>query len=253
MQLVNVILLENENVLLFPSETLYDYLIMSECVDKTDFAKENPPLIILEKIQTTDINEIDNYVKKYMQYYGINHVRGGSYTSITKTQYEELQREFANSETIELLNSLKYVVYNQKTYTIDRNMVTEIEWLSDTIKLKSTITLYKKNYPQIIIEPLLFDKSTCDRYKELVAVLSCLHEKANFAKIKYEYVHHLIDPAEIFDKFIYATPTIDENSAEIASKLCDYFEYLSYCIINKCDELEFEISHAGIYADLNEK
>jgi hypothetical protein len=222
---------------------VYDYQIMQECVEQTDFAKENPPLIILEKLQITDINEIDTHVKKYMQYYGINHVRGGSYTSITQTQSEELQREFANSETIELLNSIKYVVYNKKTYTIDRNLITEIQWLSDTIKLKSTIALYTKNYPQIIIEALLFDKSIYDRYKELITILSSLHEKTNVAKMKYECFDHLVNPAEIFDRFIYATPTIHENDTEIATKLCDYFEYLTYCIINKCDELEFDINH----------
>ena len=255
MKVVNVILLENENILFFTSENMYDYQIMNECVDQIDFAKKNAPLIILEKIQISDMNEIDNHVKKYMQHYGIKHVRGGSYTSITKTQYEELQREFANSETIELLNSLKYVVHNKKTYTIDRNLITEVKWLYDTIKLKSTIMLYKKNYPQIIIEPLLFDKSACDRYKELVAVLASLYEKKiNFVKTKYEYIHHLMNPAEIFDKFIYATPVIDQNDSEIAANLCDYFEYLIYCIINKCDELEFDINQWTIqYAEkLNE-
>jgi hypothetical protein len=246
MEIVNVILLENENILFFTSENMYDYLIMKESIDKTDFAKKNTPLIILEKIQITDINEIETHVKKYMQYYGIDNVVGGSYTATTKAQSEELQREFANSETIELLNSLKYYVHNRKTYTIDRNLITEIQWLSDTIKLKSTITLYTKNYPQIIIEQLLFDNSIYDRYKELILVLSSLHKKTNFAKTKYEHFDHLVNPDRIFDKFIHATQTIDQNDIEIASKLCDYFEYLSYCIINKCDELEFDINHCTI-------
>jgi hypothetical protein len=245
MQLLHVILLESENIILFESENIYDYQIMNECVDKCDFAKEHAPLSILEKIQIAETTMIDYYVKNYMQYYGINHVRGGSYMTVTNEQYEELKNEFKHTDAVKLLESLKYFAHNNVQYTIDRNVVEQIQWLSDSIKLKATVAYYKQKYQGMISGPfeLVFNnENVYPKYNKLLFYLDALHEKIPLLKkIECEYASYLTNPAEIFNKFIDADYCVSDDDILIANKLCDYFEYAAYCIINKCDELIFDI------------
>jgi len=243
MQLLHVILLENENIILFESENIYDYQIMNECVDKCDFAKEHAPLSIIEKIQITEPVMIDYYVKNYMQYYGIDHVRGGSYITVTSEQCESLKNEFKHAERLKLLESLKYFVHNETRYTIDRSVVEQIQWLSDTIKLKSSVLEYKQKYMGMICEPfdLVFNHDIYAKYNQLLIYLLALHEKIPLLKkIECEYATYTENPAEIFTKFIGVDYCVSDDDILIANKLCDYFEYAAYCIINKCDELEFD-------------
>ena len=246
MNMLNVILLENENVILFESESIYDYQIMNECIDKCDFAKEYKPLSIIEKIQITDPVMIDYYVKNYMQYFGINHVRGGSYMTVASEQYENLKHEFKNTDMVKLFESLKYFVHDGIQYTIDRSVVDQIEWLSDTIKLKATVVSYKNKYEGMICEPfdLLFNDTSHTKYNQLLVYLLTLHEKIGLLKKnECEYASYIDNPAEIFNKFIHSEYCVSDDDIQIANKLCDYFEYAAYCIINKCDELEFDIYH----------
>jgi len=246
MKLLNVILLEGENVLLFESESMYDYQIMNECIEHNDFAKEHKPLSILEKIQIAEPSMVDYYVKNYMQYFGINHVRGGSYDNVTTEQYENLQNEFKHLDIVHLLESLKYFVHDDARYTIDRKVIESIEWLSDTIKLKSTVFTYKQKYTQIIREPfdLVFNDDINAKYKQLLMYLMALHEKIPLVKkIECEYMLSIANPTEIFNKFIADDYCVSTDDILIANKLCDYYEYAAYCIINKCDELEFDINH----------
>jgi hypothetical protein len=249
MNILNVILLENENVVLFESANLYDYQIMNECIEMCDFAKEHKPLSIIEKIQITEPAMIDYYVKNYMQYFGINHVRGGSYMTITPEQYEILKTEFKHLDTVKLFENLKYFVRDGNKYTIDRNVIESIQWLSDTVKLKSTITQYENRYTRILQKSidLVFNDDIYTKYNELLLYLIALHEKIPKVKKYIEYLYHAANPSEIFNKFINSEYRVSENDIQIATKLCEYFEYAAYCIINKCDELEFDINNESIY------
>lgn len=246
MKLLNVILLEEENVILFESESMYDYQIMNDCIEQEDFAKEHKPLSILEKIKITEPTMIDYYVKNYMQYFGIDHVRGGSYMTVTPEQYERLKNEFKNSDMVKLFESLKYFVHDGVQYTIDRKVIESIEWLSDTIQLKSTVVYYKKKYEGMVSEPfdLLFSGDVTSKYDQLLVYLVALHEKIpNIKKIECEYDWYRSNPTEIFERFIRADCSVSDEDVKIANKLCDYYEYAAYCIINKCDELEFDINN----------
>jgi hypothetical protein len=245
MKLLNVILLEDENVFLFESESMYDYQIMNECIETCDFTKQYKPLSIIEKIQITEPSMVDYYVKNYMQHFGINHVRGGSYMTVTTEQYKSLQNEFKHLDIVQFFENLKYFVHEGVRYAIDRKVIESIQWLSDTIKLKSTVIAYKQKHTQIIREPfdLVFtDENVYPKYNQLLVVLNAVHEKIPLLK-KIECEFYVTNPAEIFNKFIADDYCISTDDILIANKLCDYFEYAAYCIINKCDELEFDINN----------
>ena len=66
----------------------------------SEFTRLYKPLKIVEYHQNCDNFDEDKYTKMYMQKYGIQNVRGGSYTSIqlSETDLLALQKELKSSE-----------------------------------------------------------------------------------------------------------------------------------------------------------
>lgn len=248
MNMLNVILLENENILFFESDSIYDYQIMSECVETIEFAKKHKPLIILEKIQITESLQVDDRVKYYMKFYGINHVRGGSYATISKEQYEEIRKEFCNLDALELFNSLKYFTHENNNYAIDRNTIVSIQWLMDSVYMKYNMDNYNKAYPHMIHVPmgLFFNDHGVQKYNHLMVELNAIYKKNISRKLDCEYSNYVENPSILFDRLLFSNTEMIYEEIHIAKSVCDYFEYLTYCIINKCDEMEFEINHYNV-------
>jgi hypothetical protein len=100
-----VIVLENEKWILHLSNRSEPEKIFMECKLLYSFTKNNNPLRIHESINITSELEVDMYVKKYMAFYGIENVRGGSYSNefladhLMRTLYHELGYSFPIIET----------------------------------------------------------------------------------------------------------------------------------------------------------
>jgi uncharacterized protein YneR len=242
--MLHVILLENENVILHTSDAKYDYQILSECAEKYEFANKNKPLLFLESIPITHDLDIDERVKYYMKYYGINHVRGGSYNDISNEQYEELMKEFSKNDTKILVDELKFFEYENTRYTIDRSIIDSIQWLMDTIQMKHDIYKYNETYPNTIIEPitLFFSEHGVKKYSSSLMGLYAISNKNINPKMQSEYADYIKNPSELFYPLFFSNIEITAQDISIAKSVCDYFEYLTYCIINKYEELEFDVS-----------
>ena len=245
MNMLHVILLENDNVILHKSSAKYDYEIMNECIENYEFAKKNKPVLFLERIPITENLDIDECVKHYMQYYGFEHVRGGSYTSVSNEQYHELMKEFSNKDATILLDDLKYFVHENTRYTIDRTIINSIQWLIDSIQIKYNIYKYNETYPNTMIQPitLFFSEDGVKEYRSLMIALNAIYKKNVNPKMASTYPDYIENPSVFFDSLFFSNEEIPYDHVAIAKSVCDYFEYLTYCIINKYEELEFDLSN----------
>jgi hypothetical protein len=97
MFLLHVLLLTEDKLFLHGSSTTTndDSVIMLECEIMHEYLRKYKPLRILESIVLRQTCEIDFIVKKHMKCYGIDNVRGGSYTAFELTNDEKkfIQRE----------------------------------------------------------------------------------------------------------------------------------------------------------------
>ena len=97
MFLLHVLLLTEDKLFLHGSstKTTDDSVIMLECEIMHEYLRKYKPLRILESIVLRQTCEIDFIVKKHMKCYGIDNVRGGSYTAFELTNDEKkfIQRE----------------------------------------------------------------------------------------------------------------------------------------------------------------
>lgn len=97
MFLLHVLLLTEDKLFLHGSSTTIndESVIMLECEIMHEYLQKYKPLRILESIALRQTCEVDFIVKKYMKCYGIDNVRGGSYTDFELTSDEKkfIQRE----------------------------------------------------------------------------------------------------------------------------------------------------------------
>jgi hypothetical protein len=94
-----VVELSNNKIFLFVT-TVYDNnkndkQIELECQLMYYFVRENLPIISSKSIKIIQDLEVDFFVKKYMRYYGIDNVRGGSYcnSELTTTEHQFISNE----------------------------------------------------------------------------------------------------------------------------------------------------------------
>lgn len=112
--LLYVILLKNDKIFLHLSRDVSEDQIMIEAAALFDFVKKNPPVKIIEIITIDNTFLIDYHVKKHMDCFGIDNVRGGSYSAeilpdyLIKTLHHELLMNnvdlLDNDETVDLVN-----------------------------------------------------------------------------------------------------------------------------------------------------
>jgi len=80
---IYVIELEEKNYFIHRANQKFSFEVLIECEIYYDFAKIHKPLYIVDTLLEKDSFHVNNLVKQYMKKYGIQCVRGGSYTDIT--------------------------------------------------------------------------------------------------------------------------------------------------------------------------
>ena len=126
---LHVVLLENDKLLLHVSIHNKDNVnnVLLECELIYKYALLYKPLRIVETIVICQNDEINFFVKKYMKYYGIDNVRGGSYTNnklISDEKNNIIYEQLQNMETKKLQsNIINDIVEKYKdidTWSVDK-------------------------------------------------------------------------------------------------------------------------------------
>ena len=144
-------------------------------IKNNNFVKLYAPISIYKIIENCDKYDLDKYVKKYMDIYGIDNVRGGSYINIklNKTERELIMNELQEKENIEYIEEeekqklieIKKEEEKQKVIDIGIKEIMEMEYEID----KEMVDNIKRK----------ISSNTCVLYN------SCNVNKVNFYKTAY--------------------------------------------------------------------
>ena len=152
-----IISLENNKWLLHLSRQSDESILFFECQIIYQYAKKNRPLCVDSVIEIDNILNIDFYVKKYMYEYGIDNVRGGSYSyDVLKEPFlKTLNHELSiHISTFENNNQLFQEIYD-KYINIKDKTILEIEYQKILKKVNSYDTL---KYKLQLIQYYSFDR-----------------------------------------------------------------------------------------------
>jgi len=247
-----------------------------KCEILYDFIK--PPFQVTHVLPISHILDVDVIVKKLMWQHGVENVRGGSYSSAVLTdgelqrlihEYDALEYSLlSDGKIIDKLDShhraeeredpyylhfeewelhKKYLKYSEEKEKmlqfrkcsgntfIGRHLLDDIDWLQIFLDCE-----YEEG------EKLL--TTTKDEYKRILMVLHDIMAKfveyGYSEKIRSEYLVFYKHPEFFLDPFFYHRPTIRNWNKDIsvARDHLIFFKYMCYTIINRLEEMEFDLS-----------
>lgn len=254
---LHAILLENDKILIHTSNKTSNSELFEECKNIYEFARTNPPKRVIEMVTIHIPVAIDYYVKQYMYHEGIEHVRGGTYSQmvLTESQIAHIEEELNIETTLrqieqtpltsaQMLEHTKYYTYENRRCEISRAVLAEFEWLKHTLQFSKMVSEYDKNQGPVQIT---FADERVAKYEQLVVLCKNLYEKVLTLRdgIDCEYPEYLKHPRKIFDRYIYYSASNAEivGSYDCAIYMWGRFEFMCYILINRIDELEFNVAN----------
>jgi hypothetical protein len=270
------IALEPEYILLHASLKTDVTEVKNECEQMYEMAKLHRPIAILDMIcHTKDLSLLDYYVKKYMLQYGIFYVRGGSYYEPTLPDYlsKSLEREFKTVDCyiknyknpVIPTYSPEYIELNEKyrflrefedidgnTSYITRDILKEFEWISDKIhfvrnatlnlidyEMNNGIVFHKKNEGNSV-SYFEFDEHTESMYNSILHNIRKIIEK--FFVIYQDNPYKMYENENKKTIVDYDVKVLSNYDSNQINELLKNTEFFIYSIINRLEELEFNLS-----------
>lgn len=142
---IYVIMLEKNRYFIHHADEKFPQNILLEFEIYHDFLKTYKPLYIIETIIEMDNLHLDRVVKDYMYIYGIDKVRGGSYTDIELSEEAESFIERELTDSVRQYPGIYSTSYDfiYKNYII-RNWKSEQELENEYTKLKNEFNKYQQ-------------------------------------------------------------------------------------------------------------
>lgn len=276
---LHIILLEKDKLFLHVSthDKVDMQIVLTECELINEYLSKYKPIRIIETLSICQDDEINYFVKKYMKFYGIDNVRGGSYSNELLTVDE---RKFIIEETNQILNVkklqcnliqdilIKYTeIYNwsnddiyeklleckkeEQKYNNEKNMLHNF-----TVGIDNTLIT------RIILADLKWILNHCgktiklegiytptdeiiEKYKKIVIKIKSMYvifTKYLDEKNIYEPEIHLSNPELLLDQYFYNSNIKDcIIYYDSVSKYIEMCEFMTYCILCKTQEYEFDV------------
>jgi len=195
----------NKFILHLSKKNNNDKQLLKECKILYNFIEGDK--FSIEKIINIDsILDVDIYVKKYMKIYGINNVRGGSYS-----------KKILDDKTIDCIKYEEFILENRLFKSVDlyesilnKSIINDLEWI---------LLFINDDFIQINPD----DKS---KYNEILYKLNYFKDiYDNKDKNNEELDVYIKIPIFILDNFFYHRKNVDilKNKKENAVKLINYF------------------------------
>jgi len=275
--------LADNHFIVHPSVKTEANAIIQECKIIYDWTRQYAPVSVCESFYLDQDSPIaiDYFVKKYMQIYGIDYVRGGSYyqPELSEFQKKVLEYEFTIPDIIsknmiflkdyyanyenedEIENAITAIKRKWFTKTeslhslrqapgnviIDRSFIGKLEWLKNTMDLIVMTKSYNHQY-NTSFSPIM-NNDFIQQYQILIPCLKHLYKQANQLRdnIIFEPMIYLEHPEFLFDVIMCHSQTKSIEAVNeaytSAIKLYERFEYMMYLVINRSDEIIFDIEN----------
>lgn len=222
---------------------------MIEC--KCLYCLENEMLQLCEKIEMVKQTEIDGQVIQWMSQEGIDNVCGGSFTD---TVLSDATKEYISRQ-------IKYMNYDlEKNDGIIKRLqgLTDISFSNlsnmhqEICKSKNIHEQINKYYPAVSIEDLNWlrvkvDTSLSgewkDKYNELMRNLTTLYKQyKEYQKFHNDEVIHTVDDVPYLSSpHMYFDTRRRSTGEEKDDEVFKTYETLIYTLLNRTDELKFDI------------
>jgi hypothetical protein len=262
-----VLQLEHDCWFLHLSEDTNKSTVMYQCQTFYEFVMLHPPIKIYETIPVdkTGLSKhtLNAITKTYMEYFGIDHVRGGIYTDVILPEYlrktveleiafsqEQYLTQFSIYDKVRALPTptLDDFIKQTNSYAelvnlgykqITTDICTELEWLTTIINDYDYDETKEKQISGIV--PIC--KENTIRYENLLQILATLRDKyyqLDEDKIQVESSVFIKQPRFVFDFFLFHCSKNDlETRKTAALDLLSKFEFMAYTLLNVLDVMEF--------------
>lgn len=171
--------------------------------------------------------------------------------NVISSEKVKLNAELQDYYTVKnKLNELKNTTTNANCI-IDRDIFINIRWLKNWILFKHYTRTEKLLKNRILKEEDEYYKTVLHKFKAINKIFHTILGNT----IDYDPKIFLNEPKIVFDKFFYHAHCITnwETDVDVANYLISRFEHMAYCVINKIDEIEFDLSHYQPYFEERQK
>jgi hypothetical protein len=157
---------ENSNEVYLNSKLRYEYI------------SNNLPIISHQQVQITDVLDVNYFVKKYMRLYGIDNVRGGSYSdnilsvNVKTFLQNEIKDSFNNYDQI--IDNTIDEFNNISAWSLDRKINTKLELENQQKLYKIEIERFSDLMKPFLKTEQIINRQLIDEYKWFKDVIEML-------------------------------------------------------------------------------
>jgi hypothetical protein len=259
---------------IYYSHTIDEKKLNLECFQLFPFFKNNSPMKLIDTIWACDKFDVDKYVKLYMNNYGIENVRGGSYSNeiLTDENLQAINHELTymndnyETEMVNFIHNIHNIHNENGVYEVLQKQYTKYCFLKKKINFYSTFfekekefekknefekIKYLKNILKEIIQNINMLKENPNlikfkTYQNLLSIFKSITKIEELQTIKMPFPYepvYLQNPEFILDDYMLG------ETDEIGETICEIFEGMVCHILNRITEFEFDLQFYPKYFD----